>query len=75
MSIYSPQRKAIYLSPDRLDLLHRRRGLSNHQDGCRVCVVQSGKMSWSDASRLRECQHGKRRLLNLLEQIPYGIMA
>ncbi len=27
MSIYSPQRKAIYLSPNRLELLHRRRGL------------------------------------------------
>ncbi len=31
MSIYSPQRKAIYLSPHRLDLLHRRRGLSDRQ--------------------------------------------
>ena len=28
MSIYSPQRKAIYLSPNRLCLLHRRRSHS-----------------------------------------------
>lgn len=32
MSIYSPQRKAIYLSPNRLDLLHRRHGLSGDQE-------------------------------------------
>ncbi len=48
MSIYSPQRKAIYLSPNRLDLLHRRRGLSDHQNGCMVCAVQCGKVSWQE---------------------------
>jgi hypothetical protein len=32
MSIYSPQRKAIYLSPNRLDLLHRRCGFSDWQN-------------------------------------------
>ena len=31
MSIYSPQRKAIYLSPSRLDLLRRRRDLQNRR--------------------------------------------
>jgi hypothetical protein len=30
MSIYSPQRKAIYLSPNWLELLHRRRGIATH---------------------------------------------
>jgi hypothetical protein len=30
MNIYGPQRKAIYLSPNRLDLLHRCRGISPH---------------------------------------------
>jgi hypothetical protein len=41
MSIYSPERKAIYLSPNRLDLLHRRRGLPNQQNGCIVCATQA----------------------------------
>jgi hypothetical protein len=43
MSIYSAVRKAIYLSPNRLDLLHRRRGLSDRQDGCMVCAVERRK--------------------------------
>jgi hypothetical protein len=45
MSIYSPQHKAIYLSPNRLDLLHRRRGLGNQQDGCMVSAIQTCKAS------------------------------
>jgi hypothetical protein len=48
MSIYSPQRKAIYLSPNRLELLHRGRGLSDQQNVCIVCAVQSGKVSWQE---------------------------
>ncbi len=38
MAIYSPERKAIYLSPNRLDLLHRRRGLSDQQNVRIVCA-------------------------------------
>jgi hypothetical protein len=41
MGIYSPDRKAIYLSPNRLELLHRRRGLSDQQNGCMVCAASS----------------------------------
>ena len=52
MSIYSPQRKAIYLSPNRLDLLHRRRGLADQQNGCIVCAVQSGERAMYKYNRV-----------------------
>jgi hypothetical protein len=48
MSIYSSVRKAIYLSPNRLELLHRRRNLSDQQNKRIVCAVQSGKPSWQE---------------------------
>lgn len=50
MSIYSSERKAIYLSPNQLDLLHRRRGLTDRPNGCIVCAVQSGKVSWQECA-------------------------
>jgi hypothetical protein len=57
MSIYSPQRKAIYLSLNRLGLLHRRRGLSDQQDGCMISVMQSCKASLLARAAVRLSQN------------------
>ncbi len=48
MSISSPVRKAIYLSPSRLELLHRRHNLSGGAAACKVCAVESCRMSWPE---------------------------
>jgi hypothetical protein len=37
--------EAIYLPSNRLELLHRRRGLSDAQNGCVTCAARSGKIS------------------------------
>ncbi len=46
MSIYSSQRKAIYLSPNRLELLHRRGNLNDLRSACQICAVESGRITW-----------------------------
>jgi hypothetical protein len=48
MSVYSSERKTIYLSPNQLDLLHRRRGLSNQQNVSMACAARCGKVSWQE---------------------------
>jgi hypothetical protein len=49
MGFYIPERKAMYLSPNRLEALHRRKGLSDETDeNCVICRLARGKMTWLD---------------------------
>lgn len=60
MGFYIPERKAMYLSPNRLEALHRRKGLNDEAgESCVVWRLARGKITWLDfASWLRE--HGFR---------------
>ena len=49
MGFYIPERKAMYLSPARLEALHRRKGLNDETgENCVICRLARGNVTWAE---------------------------